>query len=150
VWLASGVENLRPSVRQGGRHDQVLGAGDGGEVEDDARSLQPAGRSGDEFRRSLEDLGPHRPQAADVLLHPAGTDLVSARSRQLGLAGPGQQGAQEHDRGTHPAGQAGRNRARDLFRSQLEGSGPLLDAGSAQGLEDLPHERGVRDDGDVP
>ena len=102
--FAGGVADHGDAVCEDGRHHQVLGAGDGGDVEVDARPAQPPGT-----RRiripPLLDLGSHQAQPLQVLLHAAHADVVATRFGDGRLAGARDQRAQQQERTAHPPGE---------------------------------------------
>ena len=65
------------TLRQAGRHHKVLGAGHGHHVGEQTRAFEPCGSS---MHISLldGDLGTHRGQALDVLIHRPSADGAAA------------------------------------------------------------------------
>eukprot|EP01022_Parablepharisma_sp_SALTPOND_P017907 TRINITY_DN290_c1_g1_i2.p1 TRINITY_DN290_c1_g1~~TRINITY_DN290_c1_g1_i2.p1 ORF type:complete len:1623 (-),score=570.02 TRINITY_DN290_c1_g1_i2:20056-24924(-) len=98
--FARGVFQHGLAVRQDRCHQQVLSAGDGDHVGDDARTLQALGLGMDVATLDM-DVGTHGLQALDVLVHRTRTDGAATRQRHLGLAEARQQRAQYQDRGAH-------------------------------------------------
>ena len=83
--LARGVEDLGAALGQHRGEKDVLGAGDGRQVEHDPLAAQ-AIDLGDDLGRRLLDARAHLAQSAQVLLHAAGADVVTTRPGQAGLA----------------------------------------------------------------
>ena len=98
--LLRGVLQHRFAVGQRGGHQQVLGAGHRDHVGRDPRSLQPRGL-GDDVAVLDGDVGTHREQALDVLVHRARADRAAAGQRHARLAEARQQRAQHEDRRAH-------------------------------------------------
>eukprot|EP01137_Pigoraptor_chileana_P029746 Opistho-2@15329 len=104
LGLLRGVLEQRLALGQRGGHEEVLGAGDGDHVGQDARALQPRaalGQARDHVAVLDHDLGAHRLQALDVLVDRPRADGAAARQRHLGMAEARQQRAQRQHRGAH-------------------------------------------------
>jgi len=98
--LARGVLDHGLALREHGGHQQVLRPGDGDHVGDDARALQALRARLDEAVLDV-DLGAHRLQALDVLVHGARADRAAARQRHLRLAKARDERPEYEDRRTH-------------------------------------------------
>ena len=101
--LASAVFKDRLAVREGGGHQQVLGARDGDLVEDDVRASEAAPGRGPGFEVAvlLRDDGTHGLQAADVEVDGTAADGASARHGDAGDACAGDERAEDEGAGAH-------------------------------------------------
>jgi hypothetical protein len=88
------------ALRQAGRHHQVLGTGHGHHVGEQAGTFQPCS-AGMDITMLDGNLGTHRGQALDVLVHRPRADGATAGQRNPGLAGTGHQRPEHQDRGAH-------------------------------------------------
>ena len=82
------------------RHHQVLGAGDGDEVEHEARAGEPRRARADVAAVEI-DLGAHRHEALDVQVDRTQADAASARQRHARFAAARDERAQREDRRAH-------------------------------------------------
>ncbi len=101
LGLARGVDDLGASIRQGRRHQQVLGGADGGERQHDAGPGQAARGAGIDVAGLETDLGAERFKPLEMDVDRPRADGAAARQRNAGLARARQQRAQHQDRGAH-------------------------------------------------
>ena len=103
---------------------------------------------GDDLGLGLADARAHLAQAAQVLLHAAGSDVVAARARHAGMAESGKQGAEEDDRGAHPPAElVGHVIAGDP--RGVDDDGAVAFRLATEEANDVAHDGGVRDSRDV-
>jgi hypothetical protein len=116
--LARGIAQNGPALGQNRRHEQVFGAGDGGDIEVDLVAPEHFGRSLDitvlEF-----DVGPQKRQALEMQIDGPRPDGAAAGKRHPSPFETRHQRAQHQDRGPH-------------FAHQLVGS---LGAAEASGID---------------
>ena len=143
VRLAGRVEDLGPAFGAHGRQQDVLGAGDRGQVEDDAGAAQAIGMR-DQLGGRLSDRRAHLAEPAEVLLDAAGADVVAARPRQSRAAEASEQRPQKQDGRAHPLAQVVRH-ARCGRAAGVDGDRALAVAFRADALEDLRHHVCVGD-----
>src|SRR6266513_749155 len=98
--LARRVEDLGAALREHGRQDDVLRPRHRWQVEHDAGAIEST-RTGDKLRLRLLDFRAHLPQAPQVLLDAAGTDVVAPRPRESRFTEPADEGAEQKDGGPH-------------------------------------------------
>ena len=104
--LARGVADHGDALGEHRRHHQVLGAGDRGHVERDARAVQAAG-AGDISALTFLDLGAHEPEALEMLLHAAHADVIAAGLGDARLPRPRHQRAEQQERAAHAPAEPG-------------------------------------------
>ena len=123
------------------RHHEVLGPGDGHQVEDDARPLQPRRPRLDVALGQL-DLGAEPLETLEVQIDRPAADGAAARHRDPGAAGPGHQRAEDEDGRPHGGDQLVRGFHRRHPR-RGRGGDPLrlvdLGAEAPQQLDDRRH-----------
>ena len=121
LGLLGRVLQDRLALRQRGRHQQVLGAGDGDHVRPDARAAQAVGL-GDDVAALHRDVRTHGLQPLDVLIHRPRTDGAAAGQRHHGHTEASQQRPEHEDRGPHRLDQfVGRHRMVDGARIEVQG-----------------------------
>ncbi len=98
--LARGVLQRRRAVGEGGRHHQVLGAGDGHDVEHETRTGE-APRTRADVTVLEVDLDAHRGEPLHVLVDGAQADRAAAGQRDARLAAARDERPQRQDRRAH-------------------------------------------------
>ena len=101
----------RRARREHRGHDRVLGAGDAGLVEEDARAAQAAGRRRSRYARPTSTVAPSAAEGEQVRVDAAAADDVAARRRHVDRALARQQRAGQQDRGADAARRARRRAA---------------------------------------
>ena len=101
--FARGIGQHGASVRQGCRHQQVLGGPHRDERKHDRRSAQPSVHTRLDIAAVQRDPGAHLLQALQVQIDRPHADVAPARQRHTRLAHPSQQRTQHQERSAHLA-----------------------------------------------
>ncbi|MNT30693.1 hypothetical protein D3C72_1665010 [compost metagenome] len=142
LGLARGVLQHGLALGQRGGHQQILGAGHGDHVRHHARALQTAGAGVDEAVLD-GDLGAHRLQALDVLVHRPRADAAAARQGDAGLAEARHQRPQHEDRRAHGLHQLVRGLGRIDVGGGQRGRGAVNVGPGAHLAQQLEHRARV-------
>ena len=135
------------ALGQRGGHQQVFGTGHGHHVGSDVRPAQARaanGEIGNHVAVLNDDLGPHRLQALDVLVHRARANAAATGQRDPRLTEPGQQRPQHQHRGPHGADQiVGRNQRRHVRGMHIDLSPAALRRRHAHAAQQSQHGRDI-------
>ena len=113
------------------------------ELEVDVRTMQTVGCSGTEHAMAEIEFGSHGLQAVEVQIDGPRSEVVAAGKRHPGLAGPGQQGAEDEDGGSHLSHQVERGLGERRLRDGDLESGSLAMTAGADVAEHRTHDLDV-------
>ena len=141
--LARGVlEDGRPFGERRGHHE-ILGARDRHEVEVDASAIEPR-CARDDVALLDADLGAHRLETFDVLIHRTQADRAPARQGNTRLPTPCHERPQRQNRSAHGFHElVGCGRVREIRGPQLDAGAFVHADGDAHAAEQVQHGRNV-------
>ncbi len=149
--LARRVLERRRALGETSRHQQILGAGHGDQIENEPRARKPPRARADVAVLEI-DLGAHRDEAFHVLVDGTQADRATAGKRYPRLAAARHERPQREDRRAHRLDElVGRERPIDTRGVEREGPGlarVVRDAHLGEQRQHRPHVVQPRDVGE--